>query len=489
EAGVQSKGILRFLERLEEEHLHVHSFILTRHDLVIAEGAYAPYTLTEPHMLFSLSKSFTSTAIGFAVQEGLLTVQDRLLDYFEGKLPSRPCVNMEKITIKHLLTMNTGHVIEPDIFQDDKDWVYEFLTSYVALEPGSHFLYNTAATFMLSAIIHKVTGQSVFDYLKPRLFEPLGFSKDIWWEASPEGISTGGFGLNITTEDIAKFGSLLLHKGTYNGQQLLNAQWFEEAATPWSDNSVNGPGDWGQGYGYQFWMCIPDKVYRGDGAFGQYCVIMPEQDMVLAANSGLSDMGRILTAFWEEVLPSVTESSENIVKNDEHQAKLEEKLSSLTLEGYYEEKVADCNELTIPEYILGKKYEASPNPYNITKVAFEKAKQSKENYRLSFEIGGNWNTVELSKHCWTAASLDLSSEEVVTRQKRWSKHYGLFENIAVKGCTQNNTLYMDMAFVNTTFQDTWEIRFQDGGFTAHVKRNVSFVGVDFQFFGREYKSN
>lgn len=487
EAGIHPKSILKFLERIKEENLRVHSFILMRHDAVLAEGAYAPYSLSEPHMLFSLSKSFTSIAIGFAVQEGLLKVEDKVLHFFQGKLPSKPCENMEKMTVKNLLTMNTGHDVEPFFLlpEKEKDWVYEFLTSYVAVEPGSHFLYNTTATYMLSAILQEVTGGTTFDYLKTRLFQPLDFSKDIWWETSPQGITVGGVGLNITTEDIAKFGSFLLHKGTYKGKQLLNKQWFDEAAAPWSDNSMNEFEDWTQGYGYQFWRCVPTNVYRGDGAFGQYCVIMPDQDMVLAMNSGESQMHRILTIFWEEILAKVSEVPENTESIDEYQNKLESKLSGLCLECYYEKVEPNCNELIIPKHVIGKKYEVSNNPFNISKITFSKESREVEKYFLSLEIGGRWSAAALSKDNFTHGILDLTSEKEVTQLKFWSLYSGLFEKIAVKGCTQNNTLYIDMAFVNTPFQDTWEIQFHGDGFNAHVKRNVGFKDVDFTMFGRE----
>ena len=156
EAGVRAGGILRFLDEMKEKHLHMHAVMMLRHGKVFYEASFAPWNQNNLHMLFSLSKSFTSTAVGFAVQDGLLSLTDKLADFFPEHLPAGPCENMRKITVKHLLTMNTGHQTEPWLRTDC--WEKEFLRSYVEHEPGTHFLYNTFGTYMLSAIVQKVTG-------------------------------------------------------------------------------------------------------------------------------------------------------------------------------------------------------------------------------------------------------------------------------------------------------------------------------------------
>lgn len=155
------------------------------------------------------------------------------------------------------------------------------------------------------------------------------------------------------------------------------------------------------------------------------------------------------------------------------------------MECCYEEKLSNSHELTIPKHVIGKRYEVSNNPFNILKVSLNKASGEVEKYMLSLEVGGRWSTAALSKDNFTHGILDLTSEKEVTQLKSWSLYSGLFEKIAMKGCTQNNTLYFDMAFVNTPFQDTWEIQFHGDGFTSQVKRNVGFKDVDFTMFGRE----
>ena len=302
--GVRSAGIIRFLDEMKEKRLHLHKLMILRHGQLIAKTSFAPWTNDKPHMLFSLTKSFTSTAVGFAVQDGLLRVTDHLVDFFPEYLPSEPCGNMKKITVKHLLTMNTGHRNEPPM--RGENWERGFMQSYVEFEPGTHFMYNTCGTYMLAAIVQKVTGRKLLDYLREKLMDPLGMSRDIWFDESPTGVAQGGHGLAVGIEDIAKLGQFYLQRGKWEGKQLLNEQWILDAQTPWSDNSHHtGTVDWRSGYGYQFWKCSPDDIFRGDGAFGQYCIIMPGRDMVIAINSGLDNMGAVLTSIWENILPAV----------------------------------------------------------------------------------------------------------------------------------------------------------------------------------------
>ena len=185
--------------------------------------------------------------------------------------------------LSDLLRMSTGHQTEPPR-KPTEPWAKTFLAQPVPFKPGTHFLYNTSATYMLSAAVQKATGQTVLDYLKPRLFDPLGIENPTW-EASPQGISAGGYGLSIRTEDIAKFGQLYLQKGKWEGKQLVPEAWVEAATARQTSNGSNPKSDWDQGYGYQFWRCR-HGAYRGDGAFGQYCIVLPEQDAVIAITAG-----------------------------------------------------------------------------------------------------------------------------------------------------------------------------------------------------------
>ena len=308
--GVASGGLLDFVNTVEKANLNLHSLMVVRHGQVVAEGWWAPYAPQLRHTLYSLSKSFTSTAVGMAVAEGKLTVEDKVVSFFKTDLPATISDNLAAMRVKDLLTMTTGHDKEPtpDMRANgNKNWINVFLAHPVEHTPGTHFVYNSGATYMLSAIVQKLTGQPVLAYLKPRLFDPLGIEGEDW-EVDPNGINTGGWGLRVRTEDIAKFGQLYLQKGVWNGKRLLPEAWIADA-TRGQVQSAGGKrkadeNDWLQGYGYQFWRCRHD-AYRGDGAMGQYCIVLPNEDAVIAITSETSDMQAILDAVWNNILPAL----------------------------------------------------------------------------------------------------------------------------------------------------------------------------------------
>lgn len=302
--GVSSAAILDFIKATKTSGLDWHSFMLLRHGNVIAEGWWKPFESQFKHSLYSLSKSFTSTAIGLLVMEGKITVEDPVISFFKDELPATVSDNLAKMKIKHLLTMNTGHGQDTmgKLRDSNETWTKTFLAQTVDHEPGTHFLYNTGATYMLGAILYKVTGEKLETYLAPRLFDPLEI-KGYDWEYSPQGLNTAGYGLRVKTEDIARLGQLYLQKGKWNGKQIISESWVEEASR-YQTSSQAGNGDWSQGYGYQFWRCKPG-FYRGDGAFGQFCIVMPEQDAVLAITSESWDMQKSMTTVWENLLPAM----------------------------------------------------------------------------------------------------------------------------------------------------------------------------------------
>jgi len=324
--GISSSAILSFIESADRDIDSLHSFMLLRHGHVVAEGWWSPYSAQSPHMLYSLSKSFTSTAVGLAIAEGKLSLDDEILKFFPEDAPRNPSDNLEAMRVSDLLRMSTGHQTEPPL-PDNQPWTKAFLAHPVPFKPGTHFLYNTSATCMLSAIVQKVTGQTVLDYLGPRLFGPLGIENPTW-ETSPQGISAGGYGLSIRTEDIARFGQLYLQKGKWQGKQLVPEAWVEAATARQTSNGSSPDSDWDQGYGYQFWRCR-HGLYRGDGAFGQYCIVMPEQDAVVAITSGVRDMQAVMNLVWDKLLPAMKPSS--LTADDAARQKLEATLKSLTL--------------------------------------------------------------------------------------------------------------------------------------------------------------
>lgn len=454
EAGVRREGILRFLNEMKEKHLHMHDMMLLRHGKVFYEASFAPWNQNNLHMLFSLSKSFTSTAVGFAVQDGLLSLTDKLVDFFPEHLPAGPCENMRKITVKHLLTMNTGHSVEPT--HRDENWEKAFLRSYVEHEPGTFFLYNTFGTFMLSAIVQKVTGKKLLAYLREKLMDPLGMSPDIWTEESPSGVATGGYGLNVRVEDIAKLGQFYLQRGRWEGKQLLNEQWIMDAQTAWSDNSRNGlDSDWGQGYGYQFWMCIPEHVFRGDGAFGQYCIVMPDQDMVIAINSGVEDMGAVMKSIWENILPGV----------DAPGGAGAEKIdlpSSFVTAARWEDMGREVS-APVPENEWLGKYVLQPGNGLAETIEIQKDKVLLDGCEMPLCLD-KW-----TPFAWKAKENEGTLEHAIVR---------VMERAAARAARREDALILHACFVNTPFEVVLKLTFTAHGIRVHSRQNVGFDGTE-----------
>ncbi len=363
--GISSRAVLAFVEALECKIEYPNSVMLLRHGQVVAEGWWHPFAPEYRHTLFSLSKSFTSTAVGLAVTEGLLSVDDAVVSFFPEDLPAEVSPNLAAMRVRHLLSMSTGHAVDTTEFLRggaNENWARAFLARPVEHEPGTVFVYNSGATYMLSAIVQKVTGQKVIDFLRPRLFNPLGIT-DPWWEECPRGINVGGWGLNIRTEDIARFGQLYLQKGEWQGRQLVPAAWVEEATAWHVANDNGGTPEWQQGYGYQFWRCR-HNIYRGDGAFGQFCVVMPEQDAVLAMTNGTSDLQGVLDLAWEHLLPAMCDGA--LPEDAAAQAALSAKLTALELpmpEGAAGSPVA--------ERVSGRSFVLEANDWGLQAAEFE----------------------------------------------------------------------------------------------------------------------
>lgn len=305
--GISSQAILNTLDAMDALGVEMHGIMLVRHGKVCAEGYWKPYNKKTPHIMFSFTKSLVSTAIGFARQEGLLSLDEKLVDLFPGKLPEHPSENLKKCQIYHLLVMGCGHETEPQI-QRNPDWISAFLAHPFVYEPGTHFLYNSAGTNLLCAILQKKTGQTLTEYLNPRLFEPLGI-KDVYCHALPDGTQMGGGGSYLTLEDMARFAQFVLNKGAWEGKQLLNSGWFEEATACHIDSSSNDTGpDWQAGYCYQYWRCRPQGVFRADGAFGQFGFMFTKQDALLLIQSASLRTQDELSAIWENLFPGMADT-------------------------------------------------------------------------------------------------------------------------------------------------------------------------------------
>ena len=305
-----------YLAAVQAAGQDLHSIMIVKDGKVLKEQWMSEGDASTPHILNSVSKTFTATAVGFAIAEGKLSLSDKVVDIFPDKLPAEVSDNLKKVEVRHLLTMSAGHDTEPSrrSLPEDADWVEAFLAHPFVHEPGTFFWYNSMGTYMLSAIVQKVTGEKVVDYLKPRLFDPLCIEGATWQE-SPQGINTGGWGLYLKTEDLAKMGQLILQGGVWNGKQLISKEWIDEATAKHIDCRPAGmrpeqitfkpeDSDWLQGYCYQMWRCRHGAV-RADGANGQYIIVMPEQNAVIAMTANIQDMQGEINLVWEHLLPAL----------------------------------------------------------------------------------------------------------------------------------------------------------------------------------------
>lgn len=312
------KALNAYLKAVDKSEQDLHSIMVVQHGRVIGEQWRGDAAPDVPHILNSISKTFTSTAVGLAIAEGKLKLDDRVISFFPDDLPAEVSDNLSAMTVRHLLTMHSGHERDlAPLVNDSCNWVKLFLSQPVPLQPGTYYAYNSLGTYMLSAIVQKVTGQKLVDYLYPRLFRPLGIV-DVQWKESPQGINYGGWGLYLKTEDLAKLGQLYLQKGQWNGRQLVPAEWIAEASARqveslpagMSPQMVKKAGlttknsDWLQGYGYQLWRCR-HNAYRADGANGQYILVLPEKDAVIAVTANIGDMQAELNLIWKHLLPAL----------------------------------------------------------------------------------------------------------------------------------------------------------------------------------------
>lgn len=325
EQGVDADQVQRFLDGVERSaQVELHSLMILRHGHVIAEGWWAPYRRESMHHLYSVSKSFTSAAVGLAVEEGMIALEDPVVEYFPELAADVLDPGTRSMLVRHLLCMASGHrsaswdrVHE----MDPQDPVRGFLSLPPDEPPGTVFAYNQFCTHVLSAMVQRVSGQPLTEFLRPRLLDPLGIGTFAW--ARMAGRDAGAAGLHATTDAMARLGQLHLQGGRWNGRSVLSPDWVAEA-TRYQIASVGPSDDWRQGYGFQFWRSR--HGYRADGLFGQVCLVLPEYDAVIAITGGCTEMPDLLDLVWSQLLPAFDTGSDSA-----RDAALEERLRGLEL--------------------------------------------------------------------------------------------------------------------------------------------------------------
>ncbi|WLW57779.1 serine hydrolase domain-containing protein [Streptomyces sp. YU58] len=332
--GVAASGVHAFLDGLEAAaDIEPHSLMILRHDHVVASGWWTPYSPQRLHLLYSLSKSFTATAAGLAVAEGLIRLDDPVISYFPEFEADITDPRSRAMLVRHLASMSSGHLedaLERARALDTENLVRGFLLLPPDRDPGTVFAYNQPATYTLAAILQKVTGQTLTAYLRPRLLDPLGIGETAWIRYRTGG-ELGFSGLHAATDAVARLGQLYLRDGVWDGERLLPEGWVAEAGRVHSETASAAPdaawSDWQQGYGFQFWMSR--HGYRGDGAYGQFCLVLPEHDAVIAMTAQTENMQKVLDLVWEHLLPAF--GPRPLPGREEDDAALAERLARLTL--------------------------------------------------------------------------------------------------------------------------------------------------------------
>lgn len=446
QTGIPSAAISAFLDALKREALEIHGFMVVRNGSVAAEGWWEPYSSEFPHLVFSITKSFTSTAVGLAVQEGLLNVEDKVVSYFPDELPTEPSEHLLAMTIHDLLAMATGQTGDPteETIARGGDWIRKFFEAPIPYEPGTHFAYNSGASHILGVIVERVSGQSLQAFLTPRLLVPLGIEV-AEWAILPGGHPAGGFGMCIKLEDVAKLGLLYLQRGVWNGERLLAESWVDASSALQVSNGTEPDNDWATGYGYQLWRCRFD-AYRFAGLFCQKCIIIPTHNMLIALNSADWGEQKALNAVWEHLLPAISEPS--LPANEDAHQQLLDRIAELTLST--------------------KLGEAGEKQHFIENGTI---------YQLESNLAG-WDTVQLTEEA------DRIVASITGRDGEQKLAYGMdqwiyagerLKSTAGRGhWTEAGELKLVQHEVWTPFSRTVTIRKAEEGIALHIRRNVAW---------------
>jgi len=333
-----------------------------------------------------------------------------------------------------------------------------FFTNAVPHLPGTHFKYNTAATFMQSAIVQKVTGQTLLDFLQPRLFTPLGIEHPVW-DTNFQGISLGGYGLRVRTEDLAKFGQLYLQRGSWNGNQLVPADWVAMATAKQTANGSNPQSDWNQGYGFQFWRCR-HNAFRGDGAFGQYCLVMPDQDAVVAITSGVKDMQAVLNVIWDKLLPAMQPRKLKPKADTAASQQLKDRLARLEVRPAQGSATS-----SLAGRILNRKFAFPDNDRKIENIMLTSSDSGKT-LTVTVEMESKEVTIPCGFQEWKKARAPLLNGRLA--QFPDEPTAGTFAWPAEDTCAIKLCAY------ETPFQTTFTLRFEGEQVTLNSEANVSF---------------
>jgi CubicO group peptidase (beta-lactamase class C family) len=452
EANVDARVVLDFIDSVFANGLDLHSFMLYRHGDVVAEGWSWPYASHRPHMMHSLTKSVTACGVGIAIDEGYFPLDDAVISFYDDELPAQIDEKLAAMTVRDLLTMQSGHAesVSGPVFRPLRtSWVAEFFKIPVVYAPGTYFLYSSAVTFMLSAIVTRTTGQSVRDFLQPRMFEPLGIG-ELQWDASPHGISSGGNGLSWTTVDSLKLGILHLNRGRWRGQQVLSESWVEQATRSQVPNGE---------YGFQWWIDAKADAYIAEGAFGQFAIVFPKHGAVLAITAGVPRESPFYGLIFEH-FPAAFGDSDYVASSADVR-QLAARCEDLCL-------LPDAVYQTSPvaQRISGQIYGIEPNDDGALSVQIE-ISEDQLDFRLSDHRGNHRVIVGLRE--W------IESTTGITGNKLHHEYQSDDMRVVAHGRWRDeHTLEMTWQFVETAWVDHLVCRFFEDRISIDRRTNANY---------------
>lgn len=446
--GVSSGSILRFLEDALATGVEMHSFMLWRGGGVIAEAWWWPYQPRRVHMMHSTTKSFLSAAYGLAIAEGRLSLSDRVVSFFPERRKAGLGGRLERLTVEDLLTQTSGHNrgVSGSAWRSIRtSWIDEFLKIPLDHEPGAHFAYSSATSFMLSAIITEVTGESVHRYLTPRLFEPLGMV-DLVWETGPENINPGGNGISCRTSDLLKLGILHLQNGMWRGAPVLERSWVAEATTPKRGNP----------YGYHWWTA--PYGYYAYGLFGQFAFVSPDHDAVLAITSAVPPGERDLRNVVARHFPAMLDGPAS--PGDGQAEKLRQRCATMTLL-----PGAESTAPGHPSGVSGISFIADANPDGVEVLSLTFLPDS---CFIRIDDARGQHTLQVGVGRWIESDVTLTGA---------SLHHGYepgsMRVVASGRWTADDTFEVTAQFIETAFRDVLVFRFVPDGLLMDRRVNVN----------------
>ena len=473
EVGISSDLILEYIDNLERSQTEMHGLMIMRHNKLITEGWWTPYGPNLRHGLQSHTKTYAATAVGIAYTEGILKLDERVIDIFPEEAPENPSENLKLLTVRDVLCMGCGMDTMP---RPSKDWIRDFLATPVNHKPGTTYMYNSTGSTLLGAIVRQKTGLGLFDYLKPRLFDKIGINYDnLRCMCMPDGMEVGGGGMYATTEDNFRLMKLYADGGVWEGERILAEDYVELATTNQNDSateSINNPeaSDNFLGYGFQIWMCKPHRAYRADGAMGQFTIILPDQDMEIAITEtavGAHWAQSTLNITWDFIEKII--GDEVLEADDEAYGRLERKLKRLNIGN------PECQPFSPRiEKICGQKYKVTGGdltPFGANFMTGARA-DGIDVFSLNFDDYG---------FVWDFVTRGGREEKI-----RFSTSGTRFTNLLGKpeDMTQlylgdaywkdENTLIMHGRWVETCIEDTYILVFSDDGLTVEPDNNSAF---------------